>query len=270
MSSKQQAAQEASLQYLAVLSTPLFGIMDTVSTLVSRTVGTGNYRNAKKLGYTGIGLGVFIAAIGLVFFISIPNLLLEAFIDSSNQEHTEIMTIGRSLLWINGVGQIADSIRNIAAGGLSGFYDVLIPTVLITLTLIFIFFPLSYVMGFPLNLDAIGVMAARDITIGLGAILLFWRWVKTDKQAPTSASCNEPKIEEIHSEDNATISSDIESVPPMIGSNNSDSHEEQMPLFTRHSKASSTSSWASYFHTQPVDRELSVAKINPSTRCLVM
>jgi hypothetical protein len=147
------------------------------------------------------------------------------------------MSIGRNLLWINGLGQIADSVRNIAAGGLSGFLDIMIPTIIIIVFLLFIYIPLSFVMGFPLNLSAVGVMSARDITIGLGAILLFSRWAMVDKKTATPAKSNEAKIEEIRNEDDTD--SDVESAAvPVIGSNNAELPDKQDPLVRKQNKTS--------------------------------
>jgi MATE family multidrug resistance protein len=181
MGPEQQAVQEASFQYIFILSTPMYSLMDAVGALVSRSVGEKNIQNAKKIGYVGIGLGTSISMVGLALFATIPNILLSAFIDLNNPVNKEIVKTARIMMLVNGAGQVADSVRNISSGGLSGFYDTLIPTALIISTQVFIYIPLSYTFGFPLDMQAVGVMTARDISLAVGATLLFSRWVMTNK-----------------------------------------------------------------------------------------
>lgn len=181
MGSNQQAAQEASFQYIFLLSTPIFSIMDSVATLVSRSIGEKNIYNAKKYGNSGIALGVLISLIGLIIFIAIPKILLSAFIKSSDTNYKDILSVAKLLLIVNGFGLVLDSIRNIASGGLSGFYDTFIPTMLIIASLVIVNIPLSYIMGFVFNMEAKGVMLARDIGISIGAAILLGRWIIKDK-----------------------------------------------------------------------------------------
>lgn len=194
MGADQQAAQEAAYQYIFVLSTPMFGIMDTVSTFVSGAVKENNLSKAKRLGYLGMGANVVVSLLGLGLFMSIPDILLDTFLDSSESNYDSILATAKLLLLINGLGQIVDSIRNTALGGLNGFLDSFIPTLLLVLTIAVINLPLSYVLGFTVDMKAPGVMIARDIGITVGAAILLVRWwAKTqgDRAAPAAEQSTE-------------------------------------------------------------------------------
>lgn len=183
MGTVQQAAQESAFQYAFLSSIPMYCIMDASSALVSRYVGEKNIKNAKKIGYSGLAVGISISLMALVIFVAIPKILARLFLDSSNQDSADILNTTATLMWINGIALFFDSIRNISSGALAGFYDTLIPPIIIVLTQIFINIPISYVLGFYDHLDAPGVMAGRAISIGVGAPMLLARWMLTKKPA---------------------------------------------------------------------------------------
>lgn len=196
----QQAAQEAAFQYIFLISPPMYSLMDGVGTLASKAIGSNNVINAKRYGYSGMMIGVVLYLITLTLFIVIPEKLLNAFVNSREVNSKTILELGKVLMLINGIAQIPDAIRNISSGGLTGFYDTFIPTVLIILTQFLIALPLSYVLGFTVDMEAKGIMLARAISIAVGAGLLLGRFILTDQAKPkaviTTATIQEIKEDE--------------------------------------------------------------------------
>lgn len=242
MGSNQQAAQEAAFQYIFIINPLMFGMMDVTSKRVAEAWGTKHVSNVRKYGNAGILLGVFSSIICLIFFVAMPNILLRAFIDNNNANGKEILETARILLVVNGICQIADSLRTILLGALNGIEDRIIPTLYIIATLIAIFMPLGYVMGFPLHMLAIGIMAARNISIGLGAIMLSCRWLTRTA-----------KIYEPYQKENVeVINTDIAT-------------EETHLLVGRKSNSSCFSTWVNYFRTAS-NNQRSIEGINNSSQ----
>ena len=181
MNKAQLAAHEASFQYIFMLGPTTFGIMDTLGSLVSEAIGKQHIKNAKKFGYQAITLGTGFALLGFAVFASAPNYLLNAFVDSDDPSYSDIISTGRTLLFINGLAQIADAVRNISSGGLSGFFETTKPTLKVVASTLCINMPLSYVLGYTLNYGAEGVMSGRGISILAGALLLMYDWFKIEK-----------------------------------------------------------------------------------------
>jgi MATE family multidrug resistance protein len=188
---KQEAAQEAAFQYIFLISPPMYATMDAVGALSSMAVGSKNIVDAKRLGYAGTALGVSFYLVTLALFVSIPKILLRGFVDVESPDSKSILEIGRHLMIINGLAQIPDAIRNIVSGGLSGFYDTFIQTLLIILTQL-IALAVAYAFGFPLGLGAEGIMIARGLSMAVGAILLLVRFVRTNEAKMRDVTVNAP------------------------------------------------------------------------------
>jgi MATE family multidrug resistance protein len=203
----QQAAQEISYQYVFVYSTLMFGLMDTVVAQVPRAVRARNLKNAKKIGNIGMGVAVAIASVGVIIFASMPELLLKVFINTDDPNNQTIVQTASDLMLLNSVTQIYDSIRNISLAGLNGFSDKdrVMSTLYLIFTALLMYLPLSYLFGFTLGKEAIGVMVAREFSIIAGAYpLLYWWHSKNelpsnDQLVPTAQPA--PLLADIEQED---------------------------------------------------------------------
>jgi MATE family multidrug resistance protein len=66
----------------------------------------------------------------------------------------------------------------VALGGLRGISDVNVPTLITLFSYWVVALPLSYVLAFPLKMDAIGVWIGLLSGLTIAAVLLTWRFFR--------------------------------------------------------------------------------------------
>ncbi len=181
MGAIQQAAQEAAYQYIPIFSTLIYGLKDSIGKMVGSSMVNQNHQKSNMITYVGITYGLVVTGIPFIAYIVWPQPLLKIFLrneENATQNYDQVMQLASQLLWINGLGLMLDSVRNNCISALvssidkdekASSYLKNFPLILI-LTALLVGLPLAYVLGFHTNLEAIGLMIARDIIIGLGTI----------------------------------------------------------------------------------------------------
>ena len=102
------------------------------------------------------------------------------FILADDPARDQILQIGVGILFMAGLFQLVDGTQAIALGVLRGVQDTRVPMIYAAISYWGIGVPTSYLLGFTLGLDGIGVWAGLGIGLGVAAILLnlrFWRGV---------------------------------------------------------------------------------------------
>ncbi len=107
------------------------------------------------------------------------------------RDNAAVMTIAASLVIIAGFFQLSDGIQVVALGGLRGLSDVNVPTMITLFSYWVVALPLSYVLAFPLKMDAIGVWIGLLSGLTIAAVLLTWRFFRLIGRLPLPAG-NEP------------------------------------------------------------------------------
>jgi MATE family multidrug resistance protein len=172
----QLAADEASYQYILLLSTAMFSLMETVSTLVSTAIGTNEFNSTRKIANAGLAIGLGISMMALALFEVIPEQLLGVFINSEDDNNKEALELAKTLLLFSGFGLIPDMVRNIYSGGINAYRDSLTPSLIFMITTIFFNIPAAALLAFPAGLKAKGVVLAKDVSmlVGAGFMASFW------------------------------------------------------------------------------------------------
>jgi MATE family multidrug resistance protein len=88
----------------------------------------------------------------------------------------EILAIGTGLLAMAALFQLVDGAQAIALGTLRGVQDTRVPMVMAAVSYWVIGVPCSYLLGFVLGYEGIGVWAGLVIGLGAAAVLLNWRY----------------------------------------------------------------------------------------------
>jgi MATE family multidrug resistance protein len=118
------AASQAMLQLLAFSFMQAVAIAVACSTLVGRYIGAGDYDAAERSLRSSLSLGMLLAALVALVFLSVPELLLGLF----NRE-PEFLALARPLLALGAFFQVVDAIGIIASGALRGAGDTRWPFV---------------------------------------------------------------------------------------------------------------------------------------------
>jgi len=81
-------------------------------------------------------------------------------------------------LWLSGIGQLFESVRNVTAGALRGYKSTKSPLILATICIWLIGMPLQYVISFPLGGGIWGIFGGRSGALAVNCVLMamWWHW----------------------------------------------------------------------------------------------
>ncbi len=125
-------------------------------------------------------MSVVFALITTVFFVGLPEHLISAFMQRDEPARVQILALGTGLLAMAALFQLVDGAQAIALGLLRGVQDTAIPMWLAAFSYWGVGMPTSYVFGFVLGFEGIGIWGGLAVGLGLAAVLLnarFWRVV---------------------------------------------------------------------------------------------
>jgi len=146
------------------------------------TIRAGNALGRRDAPHMARGAGV-VMVMSLVFsaftvlvFLLFPQPLIDLFMQEDEPARREILAIGVGLLAMAALFQLVDGAQAIALGTLRGVQDTRVPMVMAAVSYWGIGVPCSYVLGFVLGWEGIGVWAGLVIGLGAAAVLLNWRY----------------------------------------------------------------------------------------------
>lgn len=146
------------------------------------TVRAGNAHGRRDRDHLARGAGV-VTAMSLMFsvvtvaaFFLFPSFFIGIFILEDEPARDQILAIGVGILFMAGLFQLVDGAQAIGLGVLRGVQDTQVPMIYAAISYWVIGVPCSYLLGFTLGWDGIGVWAGLGIGLGVAAILLNWRF----------------------------------------------------------------------------------------------
>ncbi len=122
-------------------------------------------------------MSVVFAAVTIAAFVIWPEPLIALFMQQNEPARDEILAIGVGLLAMAALFQFVDGTQAIALGLLRGVQDTAIPMWMAAFSYWVVGIPCSYLLGFTLGWEGIGVWAGLVIGLGVAAVLLnarFW------------------------------------------------------------------------------------------------
>jgi len=132
-------------------------------------------RGARVL--TAMSLGFALVTVGLFFVY--PEFFIGIYVLEDDPARAQILQIGVGLLFMAGLFQLVDGTQVIALSVLRGVQDTRMPMIYAAVSYWLVGVPTSYVLGFMLGFEGIGVWAGLAIGLGVAAILLNWRFWRT-------------------------------------------------------------------------------------------
>jgi MATE family multidrug resistance protein len=167
--------QQVTTRYLMLLVIPLVGFSQAATIVISRQFGARNTDEVRSTGWFYTGLGLTYAFGILLLFLLFPKQLIGVFIHYTPEAEATFHTLS-ILLVVVAIGQIFDSVRNIITGALRGLLDSKYPMLVSILMIWGVGIPLAYFMGFTLDYGLIGMAIAHNLTMAIGAAVLFVRF----------------------------------------------------------------------------------------------
>ena len=166
------AIQIASLTFMIHL-----GLSNTATIRAGRAVGQGDGAGLRGGAQAAIWLSMGVALITVAVFLAIPDTLIGLFIDPADPDRDRVMAIGASLLIAAALFQLVDAAQVVALGLLRGLQDTRVPMILAAISYWLIGVPCSYVLGFVLGWEGVGIwlgLAAGLAAAAIGMMVRFW------------------------------------------------------------------------------------------------
>jgi MATE family multidrug resistance protein len=171
MGDESMAASQAFVMLLSLSFMQAVGISIATAILVGRYIGAGDPSAAIRTFRSAILLGIALAIAIAIAFVAIPIPLLRIFTDDA-----KVLELGRPLLLLGALFQLADAVAIISEGALRGAGDTRWPFAIETAMGWGVLVPLAYYVGVVLEFGLTGAWLASLAHILALASILFLRF----------------------------------------------------------------------------------------------
>ncbi len=119
--------------------------------------------------------GVTATVITLIF-LSIPDVLIKAFLDVNSEEALLVLAIGIQLVYLAAAFQLSDALQIVALGLLRGLSDTRTPMLIAVFSYAVVGLPTSYYLGFKADMGGVGIWVGFVAGLSVAATLLLFRF----------------------------------------------------------------------------------------------
>ncbi len=175
------AAHAIALQIASVSFMVPMGLSQAATVRVGLAYGAGDTDGVSRAGWTAFALGVgFMALMGVVM-ISVPEMLIAAFIDTGAAENAAVVGIAVTFLAYAALFQVADGAQAVGAGMLRGLHDTTWPMLYAAFGYWAVAMPLGAWLAFRGGFGGVGIWIGLSTGLGVVAVLLVARWLRRDR-----------------------------------------------------------------------------------------
>ena len=171
------AAHGIALQCAGITFMLHLGISNVATIRAGNAFGRGDREHLAKGAYVVFAMSLVAALLAVVGFLLWPEPLVLVFMQPSEPARDQILVIGVGLLAMAALFQLVDGAQVIALGLLRGVQDTKVPMYMAAFSYWGIGMPCSYILGFVLGYEGIGVWMGLVVGLASAAILLsvrFW------------------------------------------------------------------------------------------------
>ncbi|WP_300062280.1 MATE family efflux transporter [uncultured Roseobacter sp.] len=171
------AAHGIALQLASITFMVHMGLSNVATIRAGNAYGRHDPPHMKKGAFVVTVMSLMMAGATIAVFLLLPEPLISLFMQENEPQRVQILAIGTGLLAMAALFQLVDGAQVIALGLLRGVQDTRVPMVFAALSYWAIGVPCSYLFGFVLGLEGIGVWLGLVVGLGLAAVLLsarFW------------------------------------------------------------------------------------------------
>lgn len=172
------AAHGIALQCASITFMLHLGISNVATIRAGNAYGRGDRDHLARGARVVFIMSLITAVLTSVVFLVWPEPLVLVFMQSSEPTRDQIVAIGVGLLAMAAMFQLVDGAQAIALGLLRGVQDTTVPMFIAAISYWVVGMPCSYIFGFVLGYDGIGVWMGLVLGLACAAILLsarFWR-----------------------------------------------------------------------------------------------
>jgi MATE family, multidrug efflux pump len=174
----QLAAHGIALQVTSLAFMVHLGLSNAATVRAGRAYGRGDIAALRHGGYTVFGMSIVVAVVTVIIFLTLPEVLLGAFLDPTDPDTATVMLIGVGLLAAAALFQLVDAAQVMALGILRGVQDTRVPMVIAGVAYWIVGVPVSYLLGITFGLGGVGIWLGLAIGLAVAAVLLIWRFLR--------------------------------------------------------------------------------------------
>jgi MATE family multidrug resistance protein len=165
------AVQLASITFMVHL-----GLSNVATIRAGNAWGRRDLDHMARGAQTVIVMSIVFAALTIIGFVVWPEPLIELFMQEEEPAKADILAVGVGLLMIAALFQLVDGAQAVALGLLRGIQDTNVPMWIAAFSYWVIGVPLSYVLGFVVGWEGVGVWLGLCVGLAFTAVLLNWRF----------------------------------------------------------------------------------------------
>lgn len=172
------AAHGIAVQLAAVTFMVHLGLGNVATIRVGNAYGRRDVSHMERGARTVTAMSLIMATLTICVFVAMPEHLLSMFMQDDEPQREAILKIGVGLLIMAAIFQLVDGAQVVALCLLRGIQDTKVPMIYAAISYWGVGIPCSYLFGFVLGFEGIGIWMGLVVGLGLAAITLsarFWR-----------------------------------------------------------------------------------------------
>jgi MATE family multidrug resistance protein len=170
------ALQCASMAFMVPLG---LGIAATVR--VGHAYGRNDLDGISKAGWTAFALGVGFMAMASIVFLTLGPTIVTWFLDPRVPENANALALAATFLAVAGIFQLVDGAQVVAAHALRGLSDTKVPMLLAILGYWGVGLPTSYILGFVVGWQGVGIWMGLAVGLAFAAVVLVSRFAMRER-----------------------------------------------------------------------------------------
>ena len=147
------------------------GIASAAAVSVGHAVGAGDPERARRAGWLALGLGTGFMLLAALVFLTAPGPLIALYTRDS-----EVMALGRRLLWVVAAFEIFDGIQTVSTGALRGLGETRVPMLANLVGYWVLGLPLGLTLCFVIHWGIYGLWIGLLAALIVIAATLLARW----------------------------------------------------------------------------------------------
>ena len=181
ISTEALAAHAIAIQIAALSFMVPLGLAQAVTVRVGLAFGRGDRAGIARAGWTSFAIGEAFMVVMALVLVTIPHLLVNAFLDESDPANAEVISLAVSFLVVAALFQIVDGAQAVGAGMLRGLHDTTVPMLYALVGYWVIGLGTGVFLAFGLEWGGIGLWLGLALGLAVVSILMILRWMRRDR-----------------------------------------------------------------------------------------
>lgn len=156
------------------------GIGQAASVRVGIAAGARDPAGVRRAGWSALGLGAASMAIAALLYLTIPEQLLNLFLDPSDPDNSEVLVLGVAFLTVAAFFQIADGTQVVGSSILRGLSDTRWPMIYSAFGYWAVGCLSAYLLAFHFDFGGIGIWIGWALGLSTTALLLLYRFSRRE------------------------------------------------------------------------------------------